>query len=144
MPDFAGSKTQNPRCRQRPRGFKTKKGTNNSTANPSYALRKFFFPQLLYIVYQIFRRAQIFVGLFLQPREVWRCRQIIGNHNYSFSGKKEAPLTRHFRLQSKNFCLQGLFSSACSIHAFISVASVLKWFLRIVSTSSSLCRPSFR
>ena len=33
-------------------------------ANPSYVLRKFFFPHLLYIVYQIFRRAQIFVGFF--------------------------------------------------------------------------------
>ena len=44
-------------------GFKTKKGTN-ATANPSYVLRKFFFSHLLYIVYQIFRRAQIFVGFF--------------------------------------------------------------------------------
>ena len=56
-------KTQKPRCRQRQRGFKTKKGTN-TTANPSYVLRKFFFPHLLYIVYQIFRLAQIFVGFF--------------------------------------------------------------------------------
>ena len=63
MPDFAGSKTQKPRCRQRQRGSKTKKGTN-TTANPSYVLRKFFFSHLLYIVYQIFRRAQIFVGFF--------------------------------------------------------------------------------
>ena len=63
MPDFAGSKTQKPRCRQRQRGFKTKKGMN-TTANPSYVLRKFFFPPLLYIVYQIFRQTQIFVGFF--------------------------------------------------------------------------------
>lgn len=35
-------KTQKPRCRQRQRGSKTKKGTN-TTANPSYVLRKFFF-----------------------------------------------------------------------------------------------------
>ena len=33
-------------------------------ANPSYVLRKFFFPHLLYIVYQTFRLAQIFVGFF--------------------------------------------------------------------------------
>lgn len=63
MPDFADSKTQNPRCWQRQWGFRTKKGTN-ATANPSYVLRKFFFPPLLYIVYQIFRWAQIFVGFF--------------------------------------------------------------------------------
>lgn len=63
MPDFAGSKIQKPRCRQRQRGSKTKKGTN-TTANPSYVLRKFFFPPLLYIVYQIFHWAQIFVGFF--------------------------------------------------------------------------------
>ena len=44
----------------------------------------------------------------------------------------------------KNFSLQGLFPSACSIHAFISAASVLQSFSRIVSTSSTLCRPSFR
>lgn len=42
MPDFACSKIQNPRGRQRQRGSKTKKGTN-TTANPSYVLRKFFF-----------------------------------------------------------------------------------------------------
>ena len=63
MPDFAGSKIQNPRCRQRQRGFKTKKGTN-TTANPSYVSKKIFLPHLLYIVYQIFRRPQIFVGFF--------------------------------------------------------------------------------
>ena len=63
MPDLPVSKTQKPRCRQRQRGSKTKKGTN-TTANPSYVLRKFFFPHLLYIVYQIFRLAQIFVGFF--------------------------------------------------------------------------------
>ena len=63
MPDFADSKTQNPRCWQRQWGFRTKKGTN-ATANPSYVLRKFFFPPLLYIVYQIFRKVQIFVGFF--------------------------------------------------------------------------------
>ena len=67
MPDFACSKIQNPRGRQRQRGSKTKKGTN-ATANPSYVLRKFFFPHLLYIVYQIFRRAQIFVGFFCSRR----------------------------------------------------------------------------
>ena len=63
MPDFSGSKTQKPRCRQRQRGSKTKKGTN-TTANPSYVLKKISLPHLLYIVYQIFRRAQIFVGFF--------------------------------------------------------------------------------
>ena len=71
-------RTQQPRCRQRQRGLKTKKGTN-TTANPSYVLRKFFFPPLLYIVYQIFRRAQIFVGFFSQPREAWRCRRFFAS-----------------------------------------------------------------
>lgn len=41
----------------------------NTTANPSYVLRKFFFPHLLYIVYQIFRLAQIFVGFFFAAVE---------------------------------------------------------------------------
>lgn len=40
------------------------KERNFSAANPSYVLRKFFFPHLLYIVYQIFRCTQIFVGFF--------------------------------------------------------------------------------
>ena len=56
-------RTQKPRCRQRQRGFKTKKGTN-TTANPSYVLKKISLPHLLYILYQIFRQAQIFVGFF--------------------------------------------------------------------------------
>lgn len=56
-------RTQKPSCRQRQRGSKTKKGTN-TTANPSYVSKKISLPQLLYIVYQIFRRAQIFVGFF--------------------------------------------------------------------------------
>ncbi len=161
MPDFAGSKTQNPRCRQRQRGSKTKKGTN-ATANPSYVLRKIFLPQLLYIVYQIFRRAQIFVGFFCncgRPGAAGGTSPIVpvrfgltgsaagkyrGKHNCYFAGQKEAPHSRHFRLHSKNFCLQGLFPSACSMHAFISAASVLKSFFRTASTSSSLCRPNFR
>ena len=105
--------------------------------------RKFTESSLVYIIPD-FPAGANFCRIFLQPREVWRCRQIIGKHNYSFSGKKEAPLTRHFRLQSKNFCLQGLFPSACSMHAFISAASVLKSFSRTASTSSSLCRPNFR
>lgn len=67
-----------------------------------------------------------------------------GKHNCYSAGQKEAPLSRHLRLQSKNFGLQGLFPSACSMHAFISVASVLKSFFRTVSTSPTLCRPSFR
>ena len=67
-----------------------------------------------------------------------------GKHNCYSAGQKEAPLLRHLRLQSKNFGLQGLFPSACSMHAFISVASVLKSFFRTVSTSPTLCRPSFR
>lgn len=57
--------------------------------------------------------------------------------------KKEAPHSRRLRLQSKNFCLQGLFPNACSIHAFISAASVLKSFSKTTSISSTLCRPSF-
>ena len=147
MPDFAGSKTQNPRCRQRQRGSKT---------------RKIFLPQLLYIVYQIFRRAQIFVGFFCncgRPGAAGGTSPIVpvrfgltgsaagkyrGKHNCYFAGQKEAPLSRRFRLQSKNFGLQGLLSSACSIHAFISVASVLKSFFITTSMSSTLCRPSFR
>ena len=68
----------------------------------------------------------------------------IGSHNCSSAGKKEAPISRRFRLHSKNFGLQELFPSACSIHAFISAASVLKSFSRTASTSSSLCRPNFR
>ena len=56
-------RTQKPRCRQRQRGFKTKKGTN-TTANPSYVLKKISLPHLLCILYQIFRQAQIFVGFF--------------------------------------------------------------------------------
>lgn len=68
----------------------------------------------------------------------------IGSHNCSSAGKKEAPISRRFRLHSKNFCLQELFPSACSIHAFISAASVLKLFSRTVLMSSTLCRPSFR
>ena len=56
-------------------GSKTKKGTN-AMANPSYVLRKFFFPHLLYILYHIFRRAQIFVGFFSQLREAWCCWRI--------------------------------------------------------------------
>ena len=63
MPDFTGSKIQNPRCRQRQRGFKTKKGTN-ATANPSYVSEKISLSHLLYIVYQSFKRPQIFVGFF--------------------------------------------------------------------------------
>lgn len=66
-----------------------------------------------------------------------------GSHNYSSAGKKEAPHSRRLRLQSKNFCLQRLFPSACSIHAFISAASVLKSFSKTTSISSTLCRPSF-
>lgn len=208
MPDFACSKIQNPRGRQRQRGSKTKKGTN-ATANPSYVLRKFFFPHLLYIVYQIFRRAQIFVGFFcsrrrlctaggfsraeflqknkpckactakgrsvekpLLPQIKYSTKYVkLQDVNYIYSipyfpqnttaksqnlpamhrqprcssaDKKEAPLSRHLRLQSKNFGLQGLFPSACSIHAFISAASVLKSLSRTVSMSSTLCRPSFR
>ena len=228
MLDFAGSKMQKPRCRQRQRGSKTKKGTN-TTANPSYVLRKFFFPPLLYIVYQIFRLAQIFVGFFFaaaggralpavfrelnfckkisrakhaQPKDgPWKkpllpqiqfntkyvklqelsyiysipyfpqnttakpqhlpavhtliacghfcliqfCgRQMHRQPHYSSADKKEAPLSRRLWLQSKNFGLKGLFSSACSMHAFISVASVLKLFFRTVSTSPTLYRPSFR
>ena len=56
---------KNPAARtvSRRRDFLTKKGI--TTANPSYVLRKFFFPPLLYIVYQIFRLAQIFVGFFI-------------------------------------------------------------------------------
>ena len=229
MPDFAGSKTQKPRCRQRQRGSKTKKGTN-TTANPSYVLKKMFLPHLLYIVYQIFRWAQIFVGFFrsrgrpgtagnsvlrakflqknkpckactakgrfaekpllpqikystkrvklqelnyiysipyfsqnttAKPQNLPACKPLpvtrsqpfhpgstagkyIGKHNCSSAGKKEAPQIRRLRLHSKNFCLQELFPSACSIHAFISAASVLKSLSRTVSMSSTLCRPSFR
>lgn len=226
MPDFSGSKTQKPRCRQRQRGSKTKKGTN-TTANPSYVLRKFFFPHLLYILYHIFRRAQIFVGFFFavagglvlpvvfcglnfckkisrakhaQPYNApWKkpllprikyntkcvklqelnyiysipyftqnttakpqnlpatapCRFVltgsasgkyIVSHNCSSAGKqkKEAPLMRRIMFQSKNFGLQELFSSTCSMHAFISAASVRKSFSRTTSTSSTLCRSSFR
>lgn len=44
----------------------------------------------------------------------------------------------------KNFGLQGLFPSACSIHAFISAASVLKSFSKTTSISFILCRPNFR
>lgn len=62
----------------------------------------------------------------------------------SSADKKEAPLSRHLRLQSKNFGLQGLFPSACSIHAFISAASVLKSFSKTTSISFILCRPNFR
>lgn len=68
----------------------------------------------------------------------------IGKHNCSSVGKKEAPPSRRLRLQSKNFCLQKLFSSTCSMHAFISAASVRKSFFRTTSTSSTLCRSSFR
>lgn len=208
MPDFTGSKIQNPRCRQRQRGFKTKKGTN-TTANPSYVLRKFFFPHLLYILYQIFRKAQIFVGFFrsrgrlctaggfsraeflqknkpckactakgrsvekpLLPQIKYSTKYVkLQDVNYIYSipyfpqnttaksqnlpamhrqprcssaDKKEAPLSRRFRLHSKNFCLQGLFPSACSIHAFISAASVLKSFSKTTSISFILCRPNFR
>ena len=161
MPDFAGSKTQNPRCRQGQRGSKTKKGTN-ATANPSYVSKKISLPQLLYIVCQIFRRVQIFVGFFRsrgRPGATGGTSHIVpvrfgltgsaagkyrGKHNCYSAGQKEAPLLRHLRLQSKNFGLQGLFPSACSMHAFISVASVLKSFFRTVSTSPTLCRPSFR
>ena len=64
MPDFAGSKTQNPRCRQRQRGFlKQRKERTRRRIRLMYRGR-FFFPLLLYTVYQIFRRAQIFVGFF--------------------------------------------------------------------------------
>ena len=161
MPDFTGSKIQNPRCRQRQRGSKTKKGTN-ATANPSYVSKKISLPQLLYIVYQIFRRVQIFVGFFRscgRPGATGGTSPIvpvrfgltgsaagkyIGKQNCSSAGKKEAPQKRRFRLHSKNFCLQELFPSACSIHAFISAASVLKSLSRTVSMSSTLCRPSFR
>lgn len=208
MPDFACSKIQNPRGRQRQRGSKTKKGTN-ATANPSYVLKKMFLPHLLYIVYQIFRWAQIFVGFFrsrgrlctaggfsraeflqknkpckactakgrsvekpLLPQIKYSTKYVkLQDVNYIYSipyfpqnttaksqnlpamhrqprcssaDKKEAPLSRHLRLQSKNFGLQGLFPSACSIHAFISVASVLKSFFRTVSMSPTLCRPNFR
>ena len=161
MPDFAGSKTQNPRCRQGQRGFKTKKGTN-ATANPSYVSKKISLPQLLYIVYQIFRRVQIFVGFFRsrgRPGATGGTSPIVpvrfgltgsaagkyrGKHNCYFAGQKEAPLSRRLRLQSKNFGLQGLFLSACSMHAFISATSVLKSFSRTVLMSSTLCRPSFR
>ena len=68
----------------------------------------------------------------------------IGKPNCSSVGKKEAPPSRRLRLQSKNFCLQKLFSSTCSMHAFISAASVRKSFFRTTSTSSTLCRSSFR
>ncbi|RHS00235.1 hypothetical protein DWW20_16685 [Ruminococcus sp. AF14-5] len=70
MPDSAGRKTsaeyrQNAKAPlpAKTAGFKTKKGTN-ATANPSYASGKIFLPHLLYIVYYIFRRTQIFVGFF--------------------------------------------------------------------------------
>lgn len=55
-------------CRQQkgrgvqPRHTRRKKGI--PTANPSYVSKKISLPQLLYIVYQIFRLAQIFVGFF--------------------------------------------------------------------------------
>lgn len=71
-------------------------------------------------------------------------RQMHRQPHYSSADKKEAPLSRRLWLQSKNFGLKGLFSSACSMHAFISVASVLKLFFRTVSTSPTLYRPSFR
>ena len=74
-----------------------------------------------------------------------RCRQIHLQIQLLFCRqKKEAPHSRHFRLHSKNFCLQGLFPSACSIHAFISAASVLKSFSKTTSISFILCRPNFR
>lgn len=58
--------------------------------------------------------------------------------------KRSAANAAPQAFQSKNFCLQGLFLSACSIHAFISTASVLKSFFITTSMSSTLCRPSFR
>ena len=71
-------------------------------------------------------------------------RQIHRQPRCSSVDKKEAPRKRRLRLQSKNFGLQELFSSTCSMHAFISAASVRKSFSRTTSMSSTLCRPSFR
>ena len=63
------TKTKNPAARitSKRQDFLTKKGI--STANPSYVLRKFFFPLLLYTVYQIFRCTQIFVGFFCRQQK---------------------------------------------------------------------------
>lgn len=91
MPDFTGSKIQNPRCRQRQRGFKTKKGTN-TTANPSYVLKKMFLPHLLYIVYQIFRWAQIFVGFFRSRERSGAAGGFSGSFAKKISRAKHAQL----------------------------------------------------
>ena len=95
-----------------------------------------FFFLYLYIQYAGFRRQQ--------NTKPPLPANTSANTTALLQAKKEAPHSRHFRLHSKNFCLQELFPSACSIHAFISAASVLKSFSRTASTSSSLCRPNFR
>lgn len=101
MPDFAGSKTQNHRCRQGQRGSKTKKGTN-ATANPSYVSKKISLPQLLYIVCQIFRRVQIFVGFFRSRGRSGAAGKSSANTTTLFPAKKKRRLrgTSGFRVKT--------------------------------------------
>lgn len=63
MPDFSSSKTQNPRCRQRQRGF-LKQRKERTRRRIRLMSRKELSFSLTYIVYQIFWLVQIFVGFF--------------------------------------------------------------------------------
>ena len=85
----------------------------------------------------------IAAGLFCLTR--FCCQQIHQQTQLLFYRQKKK---HRFRVAScfraKTSVYMGLFPSACSIHAFISAASVLKLFSRTTSTSFTSYRPSFR